>query len=218
MTAAPAQPRLRVILASASPRRAALLRQGGIPFTISATDVEDAPPPPGADPGRYVEEVAMKKAREAAAAAPDGLVIGADTVVVADGEALGKPRDADDAARMLRRLRGCTHEVFTGLALVRRAGGAEQRAWAGHERTLVTFRDLSDEDIAAYVATGEPLDKAGAYGIQERGALLVAGIRGCYSNVVGLPLARLVAMLHQWGLSPWRLAGACPPKPTRRRE
>jgi len=205
MTPGDPQARLRIILASASPRRAALLRQIGLAFTAVATDVEDSAGSPGPDPAAHVEHAALAKARGAAGGLDDGLVIGADTVVVGEGEALGKPRDGDDAARMLRRLSGRTHEVLTGLALVQVAGAAERRAQAGCERTRVTFRQLSDDDIAAYVATGEPLDKAGGYGIQERGALLVSGIEGCYANVVGLPIARLVTMLGEWGLSPWRL-------------
>jgi septum formation protein len=199
------QPRLRVVLASASPRRAALLRQVGIPFIVAATDAEDAAPFLHATPGAFVEGAAMAKARAAAAQVAHGLVIGADTVVVHEGQALGKPADPQAAAAMLRRLSGRTHEVFTGVALVRSDGGAQPAALVSHERTRVTFRDLSDEDVACYVATGEPLDKAGAYGIQERGALLVSAIEGCYTNVVGLPIARLVAMLRQMRLSPWRL-------------
>lgn len=201
------QPCQRVILASASPRRAALLRQAGIRFTTAPTGVEGDVGPPGPDPAQYVERAALAKARSGAADVTDGLVVGADTLVAVDGEALGKPRDEAEAARMLRRLSGRTHEVLTGLALVEVGSGQERRAAATHERTRVTFRDLSEGDIGAYVATGEPMDKAGGYGIQERGALLVSGIEGCYTNVVGLPLGRLVAMLREFGLSPWHLGG-----------
>jgi len=199
------QPHLPVILASASPRRAALLRQAGILFVTVPSAVEDDTPTPGVDAIAHVQQAALAKARGAASQVGEGLVIGADTLVVLEGEALGKPRDPEDAARMLRRLAGRTHQVVTGVALVEVSAGIERRASTRHERTTVTFRDLSDDDIQAYVATGEPLDKAGAYGIQGRGALLVSGIEGCYTNVVGLPLARLACMLRDFGLSPWQL-------------
>jgi septum formation protein len=184
--------RTPVVLASASPRRVALLRQVGLEFTV-ADPGPDRDWPGRAEPRHGVRALALEKARRVAARRPEALVIGADTVVVARGVRLGKPADAEEARAMLRRLQGRTHEVWTGLAVVR---AGEQRTAA--EVTAVQFVRLTEPEIAAYVATGEPLDKAGAYGIQGAAAQLVRRVEGDYSNVVGLPLARLRQLLREF--------------------
>lgn len=172
-------------LVSTSPRRAAILRAAGVPFLL-------VPPAPGAenggggDPERLASSHAEAKARSVGGGA--GVLLAADTVVVSPGgRTLGKPADEEEAAAMLRMLSGAEHRVVTALFALRTSGG---RAAAAVESTEVLFRTLSEEEIAAYVGTGEPMDKAGAYGIQGRGGLLVSRIRGCYFNVVGLPLVR----------------------------
>ena len=185
-----------IILASQSPRRRALLEQIGLSGfqVIPARGEEDM----GAHlpPERLVETLALAKAREVAAgAAPEDIVIGADTVVTLDGQVLGKPHSEEEAAEMLRALSGRRHLVYTGLAVLRGA-----QALVEHEATAVRFRDLTEREIAAYIASGEPMDKAGAYGIQGLGALLVEGIEGDYSSVVGLPVCRLGRMLAQLGV------------------
>ena len=187
----------RLVLASASPRREALLRQMGIPFEVIASPAEEQIPPAGADSAQWVEDAAARKARAVAALTADRIVLGADTVVVLDDAILGKPLDVDDARRMLRLLSGATHRVLTGLALLR-----GQKCLVGHEVTEVTFRALDDQEIERYLSSGEPLDKAGAYGLQGQGAVLVKHITGCYSNVVGLPLGRLWQMLREFGCRP----------------
>ncbi|MBC7105532.1 MAG: septum formation inhibitor Maf [Firmicutes bacterium] len=185
-----------IVLASASPRRRALLRQLGLPFRVVPSRVREEVPA-GLAPGARVERLAELKARDVAARVRRGLVIGADTVVVVDGRVLGKPADPADAEVMLALLQGRWHEVYTGVA-VAAAGG--ERALVAHERTCVAFKPLDPERIRRYVGTGEPLDKAGAYAIQGRAAAFVAGIRGCYSNVVGLPLGRLADLLEEFGV------------------
>ncbi len=181
-----------VVLASASPRRVALLRQVGLEFTV-ADPGPDRDWPGRAEPRHGVRALALEKARRVAGRRPGAVVIGADTVVVARGVRLGKPAGAAEAVEMLRRLQGRTHEVWTGLAVVR---GGEQRTAA--EVTKVQFVRLTEPEIAAYVETGEPLDKAGAYGIQGAAAQLVRRVEGDYSNVVGLPLARLRQLLREF--------------------
>lgn len=181
-----------LVLASASPRRVALLRQAGATFTVVDPGPDRAWP--GSAEARHgVRALALDKARRVAARRPDAVVIGADTVVVLRGERLGKPADRAEAAAMLGRLHGRKHEVWTGLAVVARG---EQRTAA--ECTTVRFARLSAEEIEAYVASGEPLDKAGAYGIQGLAGQFVKGIEGDYTNVVGLPLARLRAVLAEF--------------------
>ncbi|MCR4439372.1 MAG: Maf family protein [bacterium] len=176
----------RLVLASASARRAQLLRLLGLEFDVIPSSIVEEN---GGveDPVRHVRELALAKAREVAAQVDCGLVIGADTVVVLAGRLLGKPADADEARAMLALLSGKTHEVYTGFALVERPSGREL---VEHELTRVHFRDLSNEEIEAYVATGSPLDKAGAYGIQDLSAIFVDRIEGCFYNVVGFPLAK----------------------------
>ena len=181
-----------LILASASPRRVQLLRQVGVDFTI-ADPGPDRAWPGTADARHGVRALALDKAKRVAAENPDAVVVGADTVVVVRGTRLGKPRDAAEAKAMLGRLHGRTHEVWTGLALV---CGTEQRTAA--ELTRVRFSRMEPGEIDAYVASGESLDKAGAYGIQGRAAAFVRGIEGDYFNVVGLPLDRLRRLLLEF--------------------
>jgi septum formation protein len=181
-----------VVLASASPRRVALLRQVGLAFTV----VDPGPDrewPGAAEPRHGVRALALEKARRVAARRPAALVIGADTVVVVRGARLGKPADEVGALDMLRLLHGRTHEVWTGVAVVR---GGEQRTAA--EVTKVRFARLEEAELQAYARSGEPLDKAGAYAIQGLGAQFVRQITGDYFNVVGLPLARLRQVLKEF--------------------
>lgn len=182
-----------LILASASPRRAELLKQVGIPFRQVVSGVNENLHDPK-DPEDHVRELSRRKAEDVARQMSSGIVLGADTVVVLDGEILGKPADKGEAIQMLLKLSGRDHEVFTGLTLL---DVVRDFSVSAVERTEVTFRELSQEEIEAYVVTGEPLDKAGAYGIQGKGAVLVSGIRGCYYNVVGLPLAKLMELLRR---------------------
>jgi len=176
-----------LVLASSSPRRAEILRAVGWPFETSPADVDESPKG-GEPPDEYVRRLAREKAGAVAAGRLFGLVLGADTTVVVNGEILGKPRDEEEARGMLRQLSGRWHEVLTGVALVRAETG---RARVGMERTRVRFAEMTDEEIAWHVRTGELLDKAGAYAIQGRAALFIEAIEGDYWNVVGLPV-RLV--------------------------
>ncbi len=188
-----------IILASQSPRRRELLTQIGLTFRVLAPGADETVPA-GTPPAETVEELSRRKA--AAAAALEGtepLIIAADTVVALGDKVLGKPRGEEDAFAMLSALSGREHRVCTGVTVTR--GG---RTVIFHETTAVRFRPLPAEDIAAYIATGEPMDKAGAYGIQGRGALLVERIAGDYGNVVGLPLFRLGRVLAEdFGLPPF---------------
>jgi septum formation protein len=187
-----------LILASASPRRQALLGRLGRPFVILPSDIDETMPD-GMPPAEVAEQLAVAKARAVAAMHPDEVVIGADTVVaLADPpRLLGKPRDDEDAAAMLRALRGRWHEVSTGIAVVR-----GDRAWHDVVTAGVRMGDYDDETIARYIATGEPRDKAGAYGYQELGRALVAEVRGSELTVVGLPLRRLAELLLAAGVPP----------------
>jgi septum formation protein len=188
-----------IILASNSPRRRELLRQIGIPFSVAPADVdEDIMPGEAAE--TYATRVARDKARIAAARTRSGIVIAADTIVVLDNEILGKPADSADAARMLVKLSGRVHRVITAVVIKDAGTGRELVKSA---ETRVWFRNLSPVEIAFYVESGEPLDKAGAYGIQELGALLVDRIEGCYYNVVGLPLSLLGELLQEMGFNIW---------------
>lgn len=190
-----------LILASQSPRREALLRQVGLEFEVFPSGVEERLRE-GLPPAEGAEKLALQKAEWVAARCSDGLVIGADTVVVVDGRVLGKPTGVEDARDMLRLLSGREHEVITGIAVVDAASG---RSRSDHVVTAVGFAPLTQEIIDRYVATGEPLDKAGAYAIQGYGALLIEGIRGCYNNVVGLPLRRLAELLGEFGYDAFRM-------------
>ena len=185
---------MRVILASASPRRRDLLTMIGVPHEVLPADVDETYLA-GEDPRSHAERLARAKAAVLAARAPEAVVIAADTIVVIDGDVLGKPRDADEAARSLRRLSGRTHTVFTAVAVARGA-----RMASGVEEVRVTFRALDDATIAAYVATREPMDKAGAYGIQGYGAAIVERIDGDYFAVMGLAIGRMLALLRTLGV------------------
>jgi septum formation protein len=183
---------MRLILASSSPRRRELLTQAGFTFEVHPARIpEDLLP--NEDPIAYVVRLAREKAQAVFDQINDPLaiVLGADTTVTLDNHILGKPTDAADAARMLRLLSGRTHRVITGVALA-----SAQRTEVAAEITGVRFLTLSDEEIAAYIAGGEPMDKAGAYGIQGRAARWIPRVEGCYFNVVGLPLALVSVMLE----------------------
>lgn len=186
----------KIILASQSPRRRQLLEQMGITdFVICPAKGEEDM---GAQlpPDRLSEALALAKAREVAAqAGPEDIMIAADTIVTLDHQVLGKPHSREEAVSMLETLSGRHHVVYTGLAVLR--GG---ETVSDYEATQVRFRPLSREEIEAYVATGEPMDKAGAYGIQGRGALLVEGIVGDYFNVMGLPVCKLGQILNRFGV------------------
>jgi septum formation protein len=208
-----------IVLASASPRRQELLRNAGIPFVVHPADIDEK-----LLVGEAPQDCAQRLAREKAFAVfqsrPQDWVLGADTIVVVDGMVLGKPRDAADAARMLRLLSGRTHAVITGVCVVgplqsgqsAADGGSkapstdnDRRAVTAFERiasetTLVTMCEISDEEIRDYIATGEPMDKAGAYGIQGIASRWISRIEGDYSNVVGLPVAQVYAMLRERGV------------------
>jgi septum formation protein len=196
-----------IILASASPRRAALLRQIGLAFRIQPSRLHEEGG--RAEKGHEALEaiacrLAWAKAEDVAAQLERGLVIGADTIVICEGTILGKPRDRDEARDMLLRLGGRTHQVITGVAVVEAETG---RAEVEAAVTAVAMRPIAALEAAAYAATGEPLDKAGAYAIQGRGALLVERIEGDYSNVVGLPLPTLARLLRRFHLDLWECAG-----------
>lgn len=184
---------MKLILASASPRRRRLLEQIGLSFQVIPSHV-DEDEIVSHDPLINIQAIAQLKARAVAASVEDGIVIGADTQILMDGETLGKPVDEADAARILSKLSGRSHEVITGVALIDARTGREE-TWV--ETTLVTFRELLEEEISEYVATGEPMGKAGAYGIQGKAAAFVERIEGCYFNVVGLPLAKLSQKLRK---------------------
>ncbi|MEN6581275.1 MAG: Maf family protein [Armatimonadota bacterium] len=184
-----------VILASASPRRKELLSLIFETFRVIPSEFDESLVPGDLPPKEHVVYSSLMKARDVAARHPDSLVIGADTVVVADETILGKPTDAGDAGCMLRLLSGRTHQVYTGFTVV--YGGIER---TGHECTDVTFRELSDEIISRYIASGEPMDKAGAYAIQGKGAVLITSINGDYFNVVGLPIYKLSSILEEFGV------------------
>ena len=187
---------LPLVLASGSPRRKVMLERLGLPLRVQAADVEEHAIL-GERPFAMAERLAAIKAQAVAQLQSEpALVLAADTIVVRDREVLGKPVDVADAARMLRSLSGRQHVVITGYALVRTDTGAER---VNHVATVVHFRELTDDTIARYIATGEPMDKAGAYGIQGIGAMLVRGIEGSYTNVVGLPLVEVLEALPQLG-------------------
>lgn len=190
-----------LVLGSGSPRRRQVLEQLGLAFEV-------VPPPDGLEPLwdgsegplSFAERLARAKANAVSAVRPDAIVLAADTIVVLDGAVLEKPRDETDARAMLSRLAGREHVVYTAAA-IEAIGARGRSAVLGIESTGVRFRPLTPEHIAAYVATGEPLDKAGAYGIQGYGAALVESVRGCYFNVMGLPVTRVLALFEQLG---WR--------------
>ena len=184
----------KVILASQSPRRRELLTLVGIAHEVRPADIDESVLP-GETPEGHCERLAREKAEAVARAEPDAVVVGSDTIVVVDDDILGKPRDVADACRMLTRLSGRSHVVHTAVAVVR--GG---RTVSGVERVPVTFRALEPWEVEAYVSTGEPMDKAGAYGIQGYGATIVERVEGDYFAVMGLPLVRLVGLLARVGV------------------
>jgi len=190
---------MKIILASSSPRRAEILRDAGIAFEICAAPIDETELP-GETARAMVARLADAKARAVAAqigANTRGcFIVGADTTVELGGEILGKPRDAAHAREMLTKLAGQTHHVLTGIFVLRLPGNSERLAV---EDTSVTFAPISKEEIDAYVATGEPLGKAGAYAVQGFAGRFIPGIEGCYFNVVGLPLAKLYALLRELG-------------------
>jgi septum formation protein len=219
-----------LVLASASPRRQELLRNAGIPFTVQPAGIDETPLA-GESPRACAERLAREKARAVSQDRPRNYVLGADTIVVVDDTMLGKPRDADDAARMLRLLSGRTHAVITGVCIIGPVAGSRLRAGdkaktqtarlpgrldetlttgarqletaferTASETTLVTMCELSDDEIRDYIATGEPMDKAGAYAIQGIASRWIPRIEGDYSNVVGLPVALVYAMSRERGV------------------
>ncbi|MBQ3127980.1 MAG: septum formation inhibitor Maf [Clostridia bacterium] len=181
-----------IILASASPRRRELLALAGVDFAVKVADVEEVIPE-NASPDEVVKSLAIQKASAVAQENPDSIVIGSDTVVALDGVILGKPRDEEDAVRMLKTLSGRSHTVYTGVAIIH---GEKTSNFC--EATEVVFNSLTDEEIRNYVATKEPMDKAGAYGIQGKGCVLVEKIVGDYFNVVGLPVSRVYRELKSF--------------------
>lgn len=192
-------PQIPIILASASPRRTELLKQAGFTFTVIPSSIEEQRTE--TSPDKLAEDLAFQKAEDVYQsvkqdyAGKDFMVIGADTIVYYDGEVLGKPADEQEAFDMLKMLSDRTHQVYTGLAIILRKAD-EKQIYLMHERTDVTFYPISDHELKDYIATGDPLDKAGAYGIQGPFAVHVKKINGDYNNVVGLPIARLYQSLQ----------------------
>lgn len=203
--------RPRLILASASPRRRELLSSLGIPFEIVPADIDEWAPPRLPRPERLARRLAREKALAVSSTNPETIVLASDTIVVDRGELLAKPVDAAEARTMLQRLRGRRHNVITGVALL--PGTRPIRV--AHQVTHVWMRDYSDEEIERYIERGEPFDKAGGYAIQDEEFHPVERFEGCYSNVVGLPLGRVIEMLSDAGLTlavddPGKIAAVCP--------
>lgn len=186
-----------LVLASSSPRRQELLRNAGIAFEVQPAHIPEDPEP-AESAKAYAERLAREKALTVARQRPHDLVLGADTVVVVDGQLLGKPSNAADAARMLRMISGREHQVITGVCVV-----ANGQPIVASETTLVTVGEITESEIAAYIATGEPMDKAGAYAIQGIASRWISRIEGDYGNVVGLPVALVWRMLRQSAGSSW---------------
>lgn len=179
-----------LILASASPRRKELIAHLGIPFEICVSDADERLENP-LSPDETVKELSKRKAEAVAAARPDDIVLGVDTVVSIDGQILGKPKDEEDARYMLRLLSGRTHTVYSGFTLI-----GQGKTYTESVATNVTFASLSEDEIEGYIASGEPMDKAGAYGVQGLGGRYVIGVEGDYHSVVGLPLQRIYIALR----------------------
>lgn len=184
----------RLFLASQSPRRAQLLKLVGFEFDVIPSHF-DEDSIDEKNPEQHVKILSFKKARSVAANLDDGVIIGADTIVVLDEKILGKPKDADEARRMLQSLSGRFHEVYTGFTLLRNPDGSHV---SDFEKTRVHFRELSDWEIERYVATQSPMDKAGAYGIQDQSAVFADRIEGCFYNVVGFPLSKFYTAMHDF--------------------
>jgi MAF protein len=188
-----------LLLASNSPRRRQLLALGGWTFDVDVSNIDETRLP-GEEPARYVSRLSIEKTRAVLPrASADHLIIGSDTSVVIDGDILGKPADAQEARAMLMRLRGRTHQVYTGISVLRVKNG---NIWTEVVVTDVPMRAYSADEIEGYIATGDPLDKAGAYGIQNPDFQPVASMAGCYASVMGLPLCNLSLLLRQAGLAP----------------
>lgn len=185
----------QLILASQSPRRRELLEQIGIKFAVQPSTVEEKITK--TDPREVVLELAYQKAADVAGTVKEGTVLGADTIVVLDGRIMGKPKNRENAIEMLKSLQGRSHSVFTGVVLIRKNADGE-RLLRFAEETIVTMYPMSDQEIERYVDTKEPMDKAGAYGIQGRCAAFIECISGDYNNVVGLPVARIYQELKKW--------------------
>jgi septum formation protein len=189
---------MKLILASSSPRRAEILANAGLPFSVLSSAVDESPYP-GEAPAALVQRLANAKADLVTARAiGPAIIIGADTIVVLDDKILGKPTSVEDARHMLQQLSGRTHSVLTGVAMIRLPDG-ERRQFL--ESTLVHFRPIADEELSSYLATQEPYDKAGAYAIQGQAGRYIPRIEGCYFNVVGLPLSRVLTELKSLGWS-----------------
>lgn len=186
-----------LVLASSSPRRRELLHTLGIPFIVQTSDVDETTAP-GLSPREVVEELAVRKAQVVASTLTEGVVLGSDTIVVLEGQILGKPADEADAFHMLSMLQGREHTVYSGVALIDVASG---RVEVSHSHTQVRIRPLSQTEIESYIATHEPMDKAGSYAIQGIGATIVEGITGDYFTVVGLPLCLTANMLSRFGIT-----------------
>ncbi|UFJ59955.1 Maf family protein [Brevibacillus sedimenti] len=186
-----------LILASSSPRRRELLQTLGLPFTVMTSEVDETTQP-GMSPEAVVEELALRKAQAVASRLDAGVVLGSDTIVVLDGRILGKPADEPDAFRMLSELQGREHTVYSGVALTDAATG---RFEVAHCKTTVRIRPLTEREIRSYIATKEPMDKAGSYAIQGIGSTLVESIEGDYFTVVGLPLCLTARMLSRFGIT-----------------
>ncbi|MDE2970422.1 MAG: Maf family protein [Chloroflexota bacterium] len=184
-------------LASASPRRRELLQLLGLDYDVAVSGVDETPGEGEDTPERLAESLALRKAKAVAAKRSSGLVLGADTVVALDGVVFGKPADVAEAEATLRALRGRTHTVITGVALVDAATG---ESVSSYDATQVTMREFSDAEMAAYIATGNPMDKAGAYAAQDASFHPAAAIEGCWTNVIGLPVCRVRAMLRERGV------------------
>lgn len=190
----------KIVLASGSPRRREILSKLGFDFQVKPSDIDEKVLEEE-EPGSYVLRMAVQKALAAAEEEAAGLFIGADTVVVVDGKIIGKPRNAEEAKEQLRLLSAREHIVITGIGIVDKY---HNRTVSSMEQTIVYFNPLSEGEIDAYVASGEPLDKAGSYGIQGLGAVFVRRIEGDYFNVVGLPVSRLYGLLSELGYNFWQ--------------
>jgi septum formation protein len=187
----------KIVLASSSPRRELLLKQIGLDFIVYPSNIDEKILSEKISPKEFVLKIALEKARRVANIFNEAIIISADTIVVLDGIILGKPKDREDAINMLKRLRGKIHQVFTGIVVWETP---TNKYLVRVVKSLVKMRDYSLEEIINYVNTGEPFDKAGAYGIQGKGALLVEKIEGDYYNIVGLPLASLNLLLKKFGI------------------
>lgn len=196
---------MRIVLASGSPRRRELMGLLRVPFEVAPADVCEGSHPYDGNPVGHAMALARAKSAAAAELVESGIVIGADTVVFVGGEIYGKPTDANDARRMLRSLSSRAHCVSSAMCLLRRESWHTVATREDAPVTKVTFRELSDSVIESYVATGEPFDKAGAYGVQGFGSLLVESVEGCYANVVGLSIVRVAECLHALGANVWAI-------------